>query len=233
MADFVAFANADDARLVLSLARRLRASGLLDNLNLPSEDRPIEQPIYVENASGETIPPFAVMQATGVVGDENRDFYTVEKVSDPTGSSGPLLFNGVSEIESNGIGIAQSGQAIYHNPDNPVSGFRNYAPSTGSWSLGLQLGGPYMLAPRTGADSGQGYAAKIIRQQAVLFSYYGRIAGGAGTSGTANIAWLGSTQTLITKTVYDTQLIFDSATPPDQGYCVLQGNEFFAIQAKC
>ena len=226
MTDFVAFANADDARLVLSLARRLRASGLLDNLNLPSEDRPIEQPIYVENTSGETIPPFAVMQTSSLSAGDVREVFEVEKPFDPTGSSGLLLFNGAEEIAVDGIGVAQRGPSYFHSPPQvPAAGFASYAARVDSWFLSEQRGGQFLVTARQGTDAGESHTCRVVERPAVKFIY-------KNLSGTlADIFWLDETATGHSGAVYDSLDVFDSGVT--EGYCLLQGVDFFAVQAPC
>lgn len=227
MADFVAFASADDARLVLDTARRIKASGLLDRVGGSNEDRPLEQPIYVLNESGETIPPFGVMQATGLVGDDVREAFSVAKVTDPTGSSGPILFNGETEIQDGQIGVAQSGNVIRHSPQSlPAAGtFASYAPRIDSYELATQQGGQFVLAQRDGIDAGQAHLCRVFYYPAVSFMYKNR------SGGTADIYWLDETDTGHSAEIIDALDVIDPAVP--NGYCVLQGLNFFAKQAPC
>lgn len=226
MADFVAFASADDARLVLETARRIKASGLLNRAGGSSEDRPMVQPIYVLNESGETIPPFGVMQAVSLVGNDVREAFSVAKVTDPTGSSGPILFNGESEIQNGQIGVAQSGNVIRHSPAVPTAGtFATYAPRVDSYLLSLQQGGQFVLAPRGGVDAGQAHLCRVFYYPAVSFMYRNRI------GNAADIYWLDGTTTGHSATIIDTLDVIDADVP--NGYCVLQGLDFFAKQAPC
>jgi hypothetical protein len=201
---------------------------MLDDLKLPSEDRPIEQPIYVENTSGEIVPPFAVMQTSSLSAGDVREVFEVEKPFDPTGSSGLLLFNGAEEIAVDGIGVAQRGPSYFHSPPQvPATGFASYAARVDSWFLSEQRGGQFLVTSRQGEGAGESHTCRVFERPAVKFIYKNL----STATQQADIFWLDETATGFSGAVYDSLDVFDSNVT--EGYCLLQGVDFFAVQAPC
>lgn len=240
MADFVAFASADDARLVLDTARRIKASGLLNRIGGSVEDRPLEQPIYWRNVSGETIPAYACIMLGKLLSDDTRDSFSVGSASfmDPTGASGPIVFNSGTDVEPNQLGTVQPGPVFRCKPDlgqPPLqhnTGFASFAPVIGSYEIARRDGGQFTVAPVEGLggqSAGQDYTAKAWRQPYGTFIYKNR----NPVSGIADIHWSGADQiaTGISAVVLDQLDIFgDTVT---QGLCELSGGLFTAKQAPC
>lgn len=239
MADFVAFASADDARLVLDTARRIKASGLLNRIGGSVEDRPIEQPIYWVNTTGVTIPPYSCLTASSLVTNDTRDYFTVssQDFMDATGAS-PILFSTGEEVPSEGMSIAQPGPVYKVNADlgqPPLvhnSGFATYAPVVNSYKLSARTGGMFAVAPiesLSGQNAGQDYNAKAIRIPHGLFIFKNRNIG----TGVANIHWLdpNALPTGKSATVSDGLNIFGIDVL--EGFCMLSGGSFTIIQAPC
>lgn len=101
----------DDARLILATVRYLRSAGLVSQKGDRGDGRftPIT-PIYVKNASGEEVPPYACMQATGTEEIGGQNYLIVDKPEDVTGESGGYLLNNHEAIEIDGLGFAQRGR---------------------------------------------------------------------------------------------------------------------------
>ena len=152
MAEELAVFDEQTARQILAAFKHLQASGLLEPDLKAREQRGNagktvthqQPPIFVRNDSGETIPPYAFMQATGTANvTDSFSYITVRKPIHSTILRCPLLFNGIYEIADGDYGVAQNGPVFSLKCDTiPVVGDR-MGPSTGSW-LGF-LGSMYAV----------------------------------------------------------------------------------------
>ncbi len=94
--------------------------------------QPYNLPFY--NASGETVPPFAVMQVDFWQVANNREYFRVRK---PNGSGRQYIINGPYEIPYNGDGMGSRSpgvQASYNNAATPAVD-QEWGPVSGSWLL--------------------------------------------------------------------------------------------------
>lgn len=239
MADFVAFASADDARLVLETARRIKASGLLNRIGGSVEDRPIEQPVYWVNTTGVTIPPYSCLTAATLVTNDTRDYFTVNRQNfmDATGAS-PIIFSTGEEVPSGGMSIAQPGPVYKVNADlgqPPLvhnTGFATFAPVVNSYKLSARAGGMFAVAPienLSGQNANQDYNAKAIRISHGLFIFKNRNFG----NGVADIHWLDATQLPTGKSAVVTDGLSIFGPNVLEGFCMLSGGTFVMIQAPC
>lgn len=110
------FASPDEAREFKQLLLQLRAAGYA--LQGGQKRPPVieaESDIVVFNASGEAIPPCAVMQCTFA----QKGVIEVTKPVDRYGEKGPYLINGPNAIEPDKNGIAYSyGKVLVHTDSN-------------------------------------------------------------------------------------------------------------------
>ncbi len=91
--------------------------------------------IQVVNASGEVIPPFAVMKVTDA-GKQNGEPYL--EVDKPDGSGSNYVLNGAFSIGIGGNGagsVAFSKRAFYNNLEGTPSIGDEWGPKSGQWSL--------------------------------------------------------------------------------------------------
>ena len=152
MAEDLAVFDEQTAREMLAAFKRLQASGLLEPDLKAREQRGNagktvthqQPPIFVRNDSGETIPPYSFMQATGTANvTDSFSYVTVRKPIHSTILRCPLLFNGIYEIANGEYGVAQNGPVFSLKCETiPVLGDR-MGPSTGEW-LGF-LGSMYAV----------------------------------------------------------------------------------------
>jgi hypothetical protein len=119
MADELVVFAPDLANEMLATFKAIKAKGLLEP-DLEAKQlrgNPVRQvthpqpPIFVRNDSGQTIPPYAFMQATGTVNVTDSFCYvTVKQPTDTTTQLHcPLLINGIYEIPNGDYGVAQNG----------------------------------------------------------------------------------------------------------------------------
>ena len=99
-------------------------------------------PIYFRNDSGETVPAFAAMFATGAALLDDRPFVLIDK---PDTTADPILvFNGPYDIPNGGRGVAQALDAniirCLHSGTAPSNG-DFLAPENGQWYLGSDTAG--------------------------------------------------------------------------------------------
>jgi Fibronectin type III domain len=135
----------DTAKQILAAYQALVRSGLL---SVGGASRDAVQPgnyIYVSNASGEVIPPFACMQANGTEETTEQNYITVRRPVDKYGVSGPYFFNGPDEIEVGGLGIANAGPMarMFYLGAFGGCGSR-YEPTVGAWSVSNVTNGPFI-----------------------------------------------------------------------------------------
>lgn len=101
--------------------------------NLPQLNQAL---IYVHNVSGEEIPAYACMQATGteVIGD--RTYIQVDQPADSNGDAGGFLFNGSRAIgvDGNGIGFPGPHVKALGDGSTATAGDR-WAPTASQWTI--------------------------------------------------------------------------------------------------
>lgn len=133
MADYGIFSPAT-ARQVLADLRALKAAVFGGGVGVVPQLT--QAPIYVHNVSGEEIPAYACMQATGteVIGD--RTYIQVDQPADSTGEAGGFLFNSPTAIPIDGNGIANAGPhaKVLGDGSTATAGDR-WAPVASAWSI--------------------------------------------------------------------------------------------------
>lgn len=106
----------------------------------------VEVPFFpFRNDSGETIPPFACMQVTGVAEVGERFYLTVDKPVDNSGEDGPYLFNLYREIGTEtddkfGTGTVYGMGRVRCTTSSPAVGTR-IGPQASSWDCDEFSGG--------------------------------------------------------------------------------------------
>lgn len=128
---------------VIQLVRLYRRNGWFDG-NAPKPPRSIaspQTPAYVHNDSGETIPAYACMQATGTIEIGSQNFFLVDKPSDTDGSAGGFLFNGPHAIADNEEGVAQLGSRVraFKNTGTVTAGDA-WVPVVNQWYIAAGTG---------------------------------------------------------------------------------------------
>jgi len=167
---------------------------------------PPNTPLYFRNDSGETIPAFAAMQATGNVDMNGQNYFIVNKPVDRDGTAGPFLFNLFNDVPaaSSGAacvnyGVATAGPSVRVLSDvaSPAAGDK-LSPQAGSWKVAA--GGTIITA--TGADD---IRADVIR---------GTVGGGGGAAPIVEFAIVSA----------DGYLTADGESYVDGGPCHDDGN---------
>jgi hypothetical protein len=169
----------ETAAMILEVVRYLKNSGyIIDQPGRGGAFISPQTPIFVRNDSGEQVPAFACMQATGTVEDGGQNYIKIGKPVDTTGTAGAYLFNGVQPIDASGenrFGVAHDGPVVraLSNGSSATSGSR-WQPVIGSWSIApggnifAAIGGDDIASDviRINATSGSGgdsRAAAIIK----------------------------------------------------------------------
>lgn len=146
------------ARELLAFWRQAKASGLLRPSNTQQAQLPQAVPLYVSNVSGEAIPAYACMQATGTVEIGTQNYITVNKPADATGAAGGFLFNGPSEIEIGGKGIGTAGPLVKAlGTGATATAGAKWSPAASAWTIAPTTGGLFTMA---GNDD---VAANVVR----------------------------------------------------------------------
>jgi hypothetical protein len=197
LANDLAVFDEETAQDILQTIAALKASGLLEpatsQLNKGNgESTAITSPapIVVYNDSGETIPPYSIMQMTTALNEQGRNSINVKKPIDSTLLRCPMLINGHTEIASGGYGIAQNGP-VYRIACGSLSfatGDR-LGPTTGSWNAGL--GSMFAVIGTDEIDSG------IAKAMFDTSAFRGVVqTGGLVVGSTGNVRVYGATGTL-------------------------------------
>lgn len=125
------------ARLILDVVRYLTNNGFVIDARRGNRQtiRPQEL-IYVKNVSGEVIPAYACMQATGTVEYGDQTYIEVEKPADITGAAGGFLFNGPAEIPVAGYGVGFDGPVVRMLTDgSTVTAGNRWRPTVGAFTV--------------------------------------------------------------------------------------------------
>jgi hypothetical protein len=125
------------AREMVDAFRALQRSGVLALTRGDRSSQQFVDGVYVVNDSGEAIPPFACMQATGVQEIGGQNYVVVDKPVDRTGAAGVLLWNSPSGIETDGLGKAYVGPQLkcLVNTGSTTTCRTRFAPTIGEWYL--------------------------------------------------------------------------------------------------
>lgn len=177
MADFATF-SPQDAREILRVMREIRASGILTSLGrgLPTfSPRGFE---YVQNESGEEIPPFACMQMVGTAESGGQNYVEVNQPADSTGAAGGFVFNGPTAIEIGGKGVGFAGPVVRALGDgSAVSAGARWSPEASEWAITTDGEGLFT------AVGGDDIATNVIKVQT-----RGGEGGGGGSDSKTRVA---------------------------------------------
>lgn len=127
----------ETAKMVLEVVRYLQAAGFIPRDGQRGKIQvATPSPIFVRNDSGEEVPAFACMQATGTVEDGGVNYITIDKPVDSTGLAGAFIFNGPDAIEIAGYGIAFAGPIVRALGDGSVVTVGdNWCPVVDEWEI--------------------------------------------------------------------------------------------------
>lgn len=164
MADFAAF-TPELARELVAFMRQMKAMGFALKAGNTVQANNTPTPWYVKNNSGEEIPAYACMQATGTEDVGGRTFIAVGKPANVDGSTGGYLFNGPRAIEADGFGVGHPGPIVTALTDgSTVTAGDEWGPASGQWYIetkaDLTEGGHWFRA--IGADSVATDTARIF-----------------------------------------------------------------------
>lgn len=135
----VGFYRPDDAAFILRTVRQLQASGLLQMSGRRSEVQFTQTTwVYVSNDSGEEIPPYGCMQATGTEEIGEQNYIVVNKPADTTGDAGGYLFNSHEAIPAGELGIAQRGRVVRGISDGSgITAGDAWQPVVSAWTIAV------------------------------------------------------------------------------------------------
>ena len=146
----IAAFSPETARDIIAEIERLRLGNFETQRGSKKPIQPPTNYIYVRNDSGEAIPAFACMQATGTVEYGGQNYVTVDKPADGDTTSGGYLFNFDREIgtdDADKYGIATAGPFFKVKSSSPSSAAgTRYAPQSGSWSVAEDTSGLICIA---------------------------------------------------------------------------------------
>lgn len=222
-----------DARMILEVARYLRANGFV--VPQPSRGQQFIPPaasIYVRNDSGVVVPPFACMQTTGTVEDGGQNYITIDQPVDTTATAGAYLFNGLQEIEVGGKGIAHDGPLCRVLTDGTaLSSGDKCQPAVGEWYI--ELGGDLITV--VGDDDIETDVVRGVIGNAKIFQFirFELNEELVGTSASAEIYDKDGALIASAATLEDPETIFTGLTATTRGIGVQDGSRFFIVNANC
>lgn len=211
-----------------AIIRHYRKNGLWGGGAPTSQPDFRDEPLYIKNTEANVIPAFGCVEVIGTV-DETQNYIQVKK---PTSTGTVFLFNGYYDIEANGYGKAQIGDVIRAYKSTGTVTFGNrWRPTPSQYYLTKGIGNYIVL----GSDD---IGTDVIRFRFDPSVRMYRFALKAAWSGTpkkasCDIFELDGTDTTIDEDVYDYELIFQTLTTGDTGYCIYQDNKLTTIQAPC
>lgn len=193
------------------------------------------EPVHISNDSGEVVPAFACMQATGTLELGRQNYTEVKKPVDTDGTAGGFLFNGPREIEIGGQGVAQHGPVLraYKNSGTVTAG-DSWRPTTGQWYITAGTGEFVAV----GEDDIATNVLKVLQvgtptTGAKLYRFTLNASLASGTAD-ADILEMDGTDTTLDEDVLDPLGIFASLTTVgDAGLCLRQDGIYYVIQAPC
>ena len=125
------FASPDEAREFKQLLLQLRASGFALQGGMkrpPIFEAP--QEYIVANTSGETVPPFAIMQCVSY----QQGVIEIQKPTDRYGVAGPYLINGGNEIAIDGRGVGRNmGPITVHTDGSATTELQRLSAESNEW----------------------------------------------------------------------------------------------------
>lgn len=135
MADFAAF-TPEAARELLSFMRQMKAMGFALKAGDTTVPNTNATPWYVSNSSGQEIPAYACMQATGTTTIGDRTFITVGQPADVSGAAGGFMFNGPRAIAAGGQGVGHAGPVVKALGDGSTATAGDaWGPAVGQWYI--------------------------------------------------------------------------------------------------
>lgn len=222
----------EQARLVWQdyLSRQQLAPPIRENFPQRRQiDEPSPHRVFIQNASGETMPAFGCGQITGTT---TSGGVTVVTVTKPTTTDGEYLINSQFEIATGGNGWAyRFGTVIFTG--TAASGIAEFRPVVSSWNI-AEGPGPFVIFGAHNVVS-NGLIGRIRGGGDQLFGF-NLTADMAANSGAADIEQLNGASTpsfLEESTVYDPYGIFASLVNGANGLCVLRNGKYYIIQAAC
>jgi hypothetical protein len=175
------------AKDVLETIKALKASGLLGS----TTDEGLKQgldgqqvyntpiPISVYNDSGQTVPAYGLMQITGSLDEDGRNYIKIKRPADSV-PPGLLLINGPTAIAAAGYGTAQPGPSyrLLHDGGSYSAGY----------TLGINIGAFTATAGHVfsviGADAVDTNIVRVMFADPTRFILAYTTAGATGRSGT-------------------------------------------------
>ncbi len=142
MADVpVGYYTPEQAKEIWETVKLLRSSGLLRNRKPVSAPRQDEHLVWVENTSGEVVPPFACMQ---IVTSTHSDYRTYIQITKPTATVGEFIFNGEFPIPVAGRGACLPWGVVRMQGNGDLAPLSNYRAVPDTWTI-EPGGGPFVV----------------------------------------------------------------------------------------
>lgn len=128
------------AKIIHDVVRYLLQSGFIVDASRGHTTIPfVDAPIYVQNETGQTIPPYACLQTDGTEDVGGQNYIKVVKPRDTTGENGWFLFNGHAEIAASSqqkYGIAYDGPCVRMLTDGTtITNGDRWKPVVGSFAV--------------------------------------------------------------------------------------------------
>lgn len=152
------------AKLVVDTVRKIVSSGWLLPGQLPNQVAFPEDGILFRNDSEETIPPYGLMQVTGLEELAGRTYHVVDQYDEDV--FGGFLFNGHREVEKGDTGFAQRHEPFIAAGDgSTVTAGHLWGAESGEWTIAPN-GGPWLV---TGENDIASDAVMVSRDIAVTY----------------------------------------------------------------
>ena len=228
-----AVTSPDTMRMIIEITRYLKASGF--TITPPgggSRFVPQSTPVYVRNDSGEEIPAFACLQATGTTELGGQNYITVDQPVDATGTAGAYLFNGIAPIEIGGFGIAHDGPLCRMLKTGTLASGDKAQPVVGQWAIAaggdlITIVGDDDIEPDTvrGVIGSNKQTFRFIR-----FELNEEL---VGTTASADIVDKDGVSIETGATIEDPETIFTGLTATTRGIGIQEGSRYFIVNANC
>lgn len=233
MAERVGVFTESTARMMLEMFEQLRGSGLFSgstNANAPIV--PQREFVYVKNVSGEEIPPFACMQATGTTEFGGQNYINVNKPADAVGTAGGYLFNRDRAIAAGEYGVANAGPVARCTPETGSYSAGSYLiPKINSWDVVAGGGGFVYIG---GDDIEDGVARILVYGSAPPSLVRFQITGTEWVSNKIAATMRNMDgATIESSDLEDPEIIFSALGENDTGLAIRQQSRYFIIQAPC
>lgn len=218
----------DQSRLIWETVQRLRQSRFFRN-GMEAVSQFDQSPIWVpfENTSGETIPPYAVMQVVGVDTVAGFTYLSVDKPSGPTAA---VLVNNEFPVADGEFGSGYRFGVVNVLSSGTLSPGDACQTAASSWEI---VAGPGPFVILGDVDGIGGSIARLTGLGGVQFVRFQLAADLTGTTVSADIFDRDGTTLASGATLEDPEEIFTGLTSGTRGIGMADAGRYFILNANC